>query len=116
MNRGGSWNNNPQNCRVANRNNNSPDNRNNNIGFRLANAVTRPMMFVYGQTSCARNRPARSPAPDTPGLSWRTARRPAGLVGSSRNAGGAFSFPLCFFNTLRYIQTDICCSIGVKLL
>jgi hypothetical protein len=35
--RGGSWNNNPQNCRVANRNNNSPDNRNNNIGFRLSN-------------------------------------------------------------------------------
>lgn len=35
--RGGSWNNNPQNCRVANRNNNTPGNRNNNVGFRLAN-------------------------------------------------------------------------------
>ncbi|MEI6412574.1 MAG: SUMF1/EgtB/PvdO family nonheme iron enzyme [Bacteroidota bacterium] len=35
--RGGSWNNNPQNCRVAYRNNNTPGNRNNNIGFRLAN-------------------------------------------------------------------------------
>ncbi len=33
--RGGSWNNNPQNCRSANRNNNTPDNRNNNIGFRV---------------------------------------------------------------------------------
>lgn len=33
--RGGSWNNNAQNCRSANRNNNNPDNRNNNIGFRL---------------------------------------------------------------------------------
>ncbi len=33
--RGGSWNNNPENCRVANRNRNNPDNRNNNIGFRL---------------------------------------------------------------------------------
>ncbi|MEI6150263.1 MAG: SUMF1/EgtB/PvdO family nonheme iron enzyme [bacterium] len=32
--RGGSWNNNANNCRVANRNNNWPDNRNNNIGFR----------------------------------------------------------------------------------
>ena len=30
--RGGSWNNNANNCRVANRNNNDPDNRNNN-GF-----------------------------------------------------------------------------------
>ena len=35
MNRGGSWNNNAHNCRTANRNNNTPDNRNNNIGFRL---------------------------------------------------------------------------------
>ncbi|MBA3945515.1 MAG: SUMF1/EgtB/PvdO family nonheme iron enzyme [Herpetosiphonaceae bacterium] len=34
--RGGSWNNNPINLRAANRNNNSPDNRNNNVGFRLA--------------------------------------------------------------------------------
>ena len=35
MNRGGSWNNNARNCRVANRNNNTPDNRNNNLGLRL---------------------------------------------------------------------------------
>lgn len=34
--RGGSWNNDAQNCRVAYRNYNAPDNRNNNIGFRLA--------------------------------------------------------------------------------
>lgn len=33
--RGGSWNNNARNCRVSNRNNNSPDNRNNNNGFRV---------------------------------------------------------------------------------
>ena len=33
--RGGSWNNNPQNCRSSNRNRNEPDNRNNNIGFRV---------------------------------------------------------------------------------
>ena len=36
MNRGGSWNNNPENCRSTNRNNNTPTNRNNNLGFRLA--------------------------------------------------------------------------------
>ncbi|MCB1852095.1 MAG: SUMF1/EgtB/PvdO family nonheme iron enzyme [Gammaproteobacteria bacterium] len=36
MLRGGSWNNEPQNVRSANRNRNTPDNRNNNIGFRLA--------------------------------------------------------------------------------
>jgi formylglycine-generating enzyme required for sulfatase activity len=36
--RGGSWNNDAQNCRVANRNNNTPEDRNNNIGFRLASS------------------------------------------------------------------------------
>jgi formylglycine-generating enzyme required for sulfatase activity len=34
--RGGSWNNSPANVRSANRNNNSPGNDNNNLGFRLA--------------------------------------------------------------------------------
>ncbi|HOC67653.1 MAG TPA: SUMF1/EgtB/PvdO family nonheme iron enzyme [Candidatus Hydrogenedentes bacterium] len=38
MIRGGNWNNNARNCRSAYRNNNTPDNRNNNIGFRLAAA------------------------------------------------------------------------------
>ncbi|MFO0018188.1 MAG: hypothetical protein ACK52U_16770 [Synechococcaceae cyanobacterium] len=33
--RGGSWNNNPRNCRSAYRNRNHPDNRNNNVGFRV---------------------------------------------------------------------------------
>jgi hypothetical protein len=33
--RGGSWNNDAENCRTANRNNDHPDNRNNNNGFRL---------------------------------------------------------------------------------
>jgi hypothetical protein len=37
--RGGSWNNNAQNCRSANRNRNEPGNRNDNIGFRLARAL-----------------------------------------------------------------------------
>ncbi len=36
--RGGSWNNSPRNCRVANRNNNTPDNRNNNVGFRVVSS------------------------------------------------------------------------------
>ena len=40
--RGGSWNNNASNCRVANRNNNSPGNSNNNIGFRLAHSSITP--------------------------------------------------------------------------
>ena len=36
VNRGGSWNNNARNCRAANRNRNTPSNRNNNLGFRVA--------------------------------------------------------------------------------
>ena len=43
--RGGSWNNNTNNLRSANRNNNDPDNRNNNIGFRCV----LPVMFLEGQ-------------------------------------------------------------------
>jgi len=39
VNRGGSWNNEPRNCRAANRNNNSPENRNNNLGFRAVAAA-----------------------------------------------------------------------------
>jgi len=34
--RGGSWNNNQNNARCAYRNRNNPDNRNNNVGFRVA--------------------------------------------------------------------------------
>ncbi|MBS0511263.1 MAG: hypothetical protein JSR42_08775 [Proteobacteria bacterium] len=37
--RGGGWNNNPDNARSANRNRNTPDNRNNNSGFRLARTL-----------------------------------------------------------------------------
>ena len=40
--RGGSWNNNGRNCRSANRNNNNPSNRNNNIGFRVVLAPAQP--------------------------------------------------------------------------
>ncbi|MCG6943541.1 MAG: SUMF1/EgtB/PvdO family nonheme iron enzyme [Thiohalocapsa sp.] len=36
--RGGSWNDNAQNCRSAYRNTRQPDNRNNNLGFRCARA------------------------------------------------------------------------------
>ncbi len=40
---GGSWINNPRNCRSASRNNNQPGNRNNNIGFRVSCAP--PALF-----------------------------------------------------------------------
>jgi hypothetical protein len=50
--RGGSWNNNPENLRASNRNRNNADNRNNNIGFRLAQS--------------ARTAPVRVPARSRP--------------------------------------------------
>ena len=38
--RGGSWNNPVGNARAANRNRNTPENRNTNIGFRPARVIT----------------------------------------------------------------------------
>jgi len=39
MLRGGSWYNKPENCRSANRNNNTRANQNNNVGFRVVVVV-----------------------------------------------------------------------------
>ena len=50
MLRGGSWNNDGQNLRSANRNWNDPGNRNNNIGFRLARAQE-GWMTLFDQTA-----------------------------------------------------------------
>jgi len=46
VNRGGSWNNNANHCRVANRNNNNPTNSNNNIGFRIARSSDHPRQMA----------------------------------------------------------------------
>jgi len=48
--RGGSWNNKPENLRVSNRNRNNPDNRNNNIGFRLAQSARTARIMVPAQS------------------------------------------------------------------
>ena len=53
--RGGSWNNNPQNLRAANRNRNTPTNRNNNVGFRLASTL-HPARARAGSALCAAGR------------------------------------------------------------
>ncbi|WMP17280.1 SUMF1/EgtB/PvdO family nonheme iron enzyme [Thiothrix lacustris] len=47
--RGGSWNNKPRNLRSANRNNNTPDNRNNNVGFRAASPPLCQSPVAHGQ-------------------------------------------------------------------
>jgi len=61
VNRGGSWNNNANNCRAANRNNNDPTNRNNNLGFR---AVLPPAQPGCRKAAGLTRRPSR-PAPRT---------------------------------------------------
>ena len=60
MLRGGNWNNNDNNLRVANRNNNNPTNQNNNIGFRC---VAAPGSFLVGQV----RRVGKRPRPLSPG-------------------------------------------------
>ncbi|MCA3010228.1 MAG: SUMF1/EgtB/PvdO family nonheme iron enzyme [Phycisphaerales bacterium] len=57
--RGGSWNNNTAfNCRSANRNNNTPGNTNNNIGFRV---VLAPALAPVRPNGCARREPEAGP-------------------------------------------------------
>lgn len=54
--RGGSWNNNASNLRSANRNNDRPGNRNDNVGFRLVSTYANCLLpgdVVYGLHSCA---------------------------------------------------------------
>jgi hypothetical protein len=53
--RGGSWNNNADNTRAATRNDNNPNNRNNNIGFRVVclPRLTAPfLMALRGDLQC----------------------------------------------------------------
>ena len=63
VNRGGSWNNNARNCRSANRNDNSPGNRNNNLGFRLASSRHCAARRVHGCAAgtCPDQRPVPVP-------------------------------------------------------
>ncbi|WP_459861465.1 SUMF1/EgtB/PvdO family nonheme iron enzyme [Desulfuromonas carbonis] len=56
MNRGGSWNNRPENVRSANRNRNTPDYRYDHLGFRLAFPASSAMRED-------RRRPERHPVP-----------------------------------------------------
>ena len=62
MLRGGSWNNDAANSRVANRNHNHPGNRNHNLGFRLAHTGICLLRDIYGCPARAHTRPAGRPA------------------------------------------------------
>lgn len=70
--RGGSWNNNPDNARASNRNRNHPDERNNNIGFRVVSSAHIPatagsagiadhgLRYAMAGASMAREHPVRT--------------------------------------------------------
>jgi hypothetical protein len=76
MLRGGSWNNNAPFVRAANRNNNDPDNRNNNIGFRC---VVVASMVPKGQVSSVYGREVSAQGEHIPGLF------PAGQIVQPKN-------------------------------
>ncbi|MEA5536838.1 SUMF1/EgtB/PvdO family nonheme iron enzyme [Crocosphaera sp. XPORK-15E] len=53
--RGGSWINDPNNCRCANRNNNNPrDNNNNNVGFRVVRSSPSTPLYQNWQMGICR--------------------------------------------------------------
>jgi len=49
--RGGSWNNNANNCTVSNRNNNNATNSNNNIGFRIFSIFIKELVLYARQVT-----------------------------------------------------------------
>jgi hypothetical protein len=82
--RGGSWNNNAANCRAANRNRNTPDKRNNNLGFRPAPAPPAPE-----SEDPNRMEPASGPVPRKRANRNRCRRTPVGLWVRPKVSGGA---------------------------
>ena len=94
--RGGSWNNtNPDNFRASYRNNNTPTNRNNNLGFRCVRRSPGPPIPMtigirrnsvhHGARKCAKGSPCASrPGPRATGGEYTKARRR--LVGARSTA------------------------------
>ena len=96
--RGGSWNNNPRNCRSAYRNHNEPDNANNNIGFRVVCLPQHPSPSEPLEGIPAGAPEGSRPVPVIHQLSWwiRTAPEGAPVVhGLAIDVGSApfFSLP-----------------------
>ena len=95
--RGGSWNNNPRNCRSAYRNHNQPDNANNNVGFRVVCLPQHPSSTEPLEGIPAGDQEGSRPAPVIGRLCplIRTAPEGAPLAhGSAIGAGTAPFFSL----------------------
>ena len=101
--RGGSWINNPDNARAANRNRNHPDNRNDNVGFRLCcgPTSTRPLVrrasvrdraAVQSAAACGNARRSRLPGRGAGAIDGSGGSRPHGIPPSGASSlRGAFS-------------------------
>lgn len=79
--RGGSWNNNANNCRSANRDNNNPNNRNNNIGFRAASTMPQGQAGSHPGAPASRERGNKQVRPGRPVAQANAA--PGGFAGES---------------------------------
>ena len=99
VNRGGGWNNKPRNARSANRNRNTPENRNNNLGFRLARAQrtwwmpwrTEPAALPSRWPSCRAKGLLEPPGAGSKARTLRAAiprAEPAPVAGEDRQPSG----------------------------
>ncbi|MCX5645977.1 MAG: SUMF1/EgtB/PvdO family nonheme iron enzyme [Phycisphaerae bacterium] len=107
--RGGAWNNNPRNCRSAYRNNNDPDERNDNIGFRVVSVsfgLALPLRRLSSVPGIPAFTDAGSVVPEVLALllscragvpaTESTSQDRAGLVGDCiRTCRAAFCTPTC---------------------
>ena len=126
--RGGNWNNNSNNCRASQRNNNTPDNINNNIGFRV---VSTPRLELRQEIAAGK---AKSPGTE-PGLPTSSCATRAGESRRSESsshhrdlgiqpavvlccwetfaaAGAPFHAPLCYGQIVRLQHSDLPVSGG----
>ncbi len=74
VSRGGSWNDNARNVRAAYRNHNEPSNRNNNLGFRLAQAQTRAGKLAPDPAAAESARRLRCAGGEHPSGRWCAGR------------------------------------------
>ncbi len=91
--RGGSWNNNPRNCRSAYRNHNQPDNANNNVGFRVVCLPQHPSSTEPLEGIPAGDQEGSRPAPVIGRLRPLIRTAPEGAPSAHGSAIGAGTVP-----------------------
>ncbi len=99
MLRGGSWNNNPENCRSAYRNRNNPDNRNDVFGFRVACAAASTLLYQSWRMGIRRESQRRVQTCSSDGGDGiRKSTEPGSLVGvKAERLPGSDQAISCFY-------------------